>query len=92
MKFDWNDDKNELLKATRGISFEEVVEAISNDKLLDVLAGTEKYPHQRRFVLNIKNYACIAPFYYDEDSDTCHLITIMRDRKFKYLIEKNHEQ
>ena len=30
--FDYNEEKNQLLKKTRGISFEEVIEAIGNEK------------------------------------------------------------
>jgi uncharacterized DUF497 family protein len=36
MVFRWNDDKNEWLKANRGISFEELEKAIYND-LLDIM-------------------------------------------------------
>ena len=33
--FDWNDDKNELLKKERGVSFEQVELAIASGDLLD---------------------------------------------------------
>ena len=47
--FDWSEDKNEVLKETRNISFEEVVFAISNEKILDVVEhpNKEKYPNQK---------------------------------------------
>ncbi len=32
MKFSWNEEKNELIKRTRGISFEEVVDYINSNK------------------------------------------------------------
>ena len=34
--FDWDVKKNEILRETRNISFEEIVFAIANDKLLDI--------------------------------------------------------
>ncbi len=36
--FRWNHEKNEQLKAERGISFEEIAFAIEADGLLDIVA------------------------------------------------------
>jgi len=45
----WNTEKNIRLKAERGVSFEEVVSAMSNGGLLVVLdhPNTDQYPNQR---------------------------------------------
>lgn len=47
--YDWNDDKNELLKKLRGVSFEQVVLAIVSGGLIDRVkhSNLEKYPNQR---------------------------------------------
>lgn len=44
----WSSEKNELLKRTRGISFEEIIEAASTDTLDDYEhPNKKKYPNQR---------------------------------------------
>ena len=43
--FRWDPDKNGRLKAGRGISFEEIVAAVEEDGLKDVLV----HPNQRRY-------------------------------------------
>lgn len=42
--FDWNEEKNEILKRTRGISFEEIVNAIGNGNLVDTIL----HPNQKK--------------------------------------------
>jgi len=46
--FDWSDEKNEILKTARGVSFEEVVFHIHNGDVLDILRHPNKarYPNQ----------------------------------------------
>ena len=55
--FAWNIEKNELLKRTRQICFEEVVLAIDFGFLLDVLENPnqEKYQGQKIFVVEINH-------------------------------------
>jgi len=67
--FDWDVKKNEILRETRNISFEEIVFAIANDKLLDILEhpNTEKYPNQKLFIAEISDYAYVVPFIEDEE-------------------------
>ena len=79
--FRWGPDKNEALKAERGISFESVVVAIESGGLLDVLAhpNSAKYPHQRILVVAADNYVYLVPFL--EDKDCYFLKTIVPSRK-----------
>ena len=79
--FDWSEDKNEVLKETRNISFEEVVFAISNEKILDVVEhpNKEKYLNQKMFIIEIRNYAYIVPFV--EDAKKYFLKTIYPSRE-----------
>ena len=88
--FDWNNEKNEILKSEREISFEEVVLAVSGGKLLDIIENPnqKKYPGQKIFVVNIQDYVYLVPFI--EDKNTFFLKTIIPSRKMtkKCLIKK----
>ena len=83
----WNTTKNIRLKAERGVSFEEVLSAISHGGVLDVLdhPNPEHYPNQRLFILRIRGYAYLVPFV--ETDDEIFLKTIIPSRKAtrKYL-------
>jgi uncharacterized DUF497 family protein len=79
MKFyDWNDEKNELLKQLRGVSFEQVVLAIASGDLIDRLkhANPQKYPNQMVFLVQIEDY---IPFV--EDDEKIFLKTIIPNRR-----------
>jgi uncharacterized DUF497 family protein len=79
--FDWNDEKNEFLKSTRGVSFEEVVFHIQNGDVLDVIKHPNKtrYPKQNLIVLNIEGYVYLVP--YVKEKGTRFLKTIIPSRK-----------
>ena len=81
MNFDWNVNKNELLKTTRNISFEMVLEEISEGRILEDSPhpNQEKYPNQYIFVLKINEYCYIVP--YVQNADTIFLKTIIPSRK-----------
>jgi len=85
--FSWNQEKNELLKSERQISFEDVVFHIGQGFLLDALEhpNREKYKGQRVFVVQIEEYAYLVPFV--EDEHEIFLKTIIPSRKAtkKYL-------
>lgn len=85
--FSWNEEKNELLKEERQISFEDVVFYIEQGFLLDVLEhpNQEKYQGQKIFVVQIDEYAYLVPFV--EDEREIFLKTIIPSRKAtrKYL-------
>lgn len=86
MIFNWNDEKNEHLKKTRNISFEEVVIAIENDDILDILENPAKqYKNQIIIIVNHENYAYAVPAVIS--GDEYFLKTIFPSRKFtnKYL-------
>jgi len=82
-QFRWNEDKNKKLKQERGISFEEVVEAIKSDYLLDVIEhfNKEKYPNQLIFIIRLKNYVYLIPFL--ENESEIFLKTIIPSRNMK---------
>ncbi len=79
--FRWSPEKNTILKAERGVSFESIVVAIESDGLLDILAhpNQAKYPRQRVLVVAYDGYAYLVPFVEEEDS--FFLKTIIPSRK-----------
>ncbi len=60
----WNSEKNELLKETRNISFEEIVIAINEDKIIDTVLNPNqlKYPNQKMYLISINDYIHVVPF------------------------------
>ena len=85
--YDWNDEKNELLKKLRGVSFEQIVLAIVSGDLIDRMKhpNPEKYPNQRVFFVKIEDYVYSVP--YVEDDEKMFLKTIIPNSKAtkKYL-------
>lgn len=83
----WNEEKSELLKKKRGISFKEVVTHILQGDLLLIKEhpNQEKYPGQKMFVVRIDNYVYLAPFV--QEGNDVFLKTIFASRKetHKYL-------
>jgi hypothetical protein len=79
--------KDELLRARRGICFHDVIVAIAErGVLLDFEHPDQtKYPGQRVMVVEINRYACCVP--YEMDGQTMLLKTVYPNRKFKYLVE-----
>ncbi len=79
--FDWNEHKNSKLKAERKICFEDVIVAISEGRLHDVLVhpNPAKYPNQRFYIVEIQEYVYVVPFV--EDEVKIFLKTIYPSRK-----------
>jgi len=85
--FDWNDEKNEILKKVRGVSFEQVELAIASGDLVDIIKhpNPARYPNQKVFLVKIENYIYSVPFI--EDSEKICLKTIIPNSRAtkKYL-------
>ncbi len=85
--YDWNDEKNELLKKVRGVSFEQVELAIASGNLVDRIKHPNliKYPDQKIFLVKIEDYIYSVP--YIEDNDKIFFKTIVPNSKAtkKYL-------
>ena len=79
--FRWDPDKNERLKAARGISFEEIVAAVEEDGLKDILV----HPNQRQYagqvvlVVAYRDYIFLVPSV--EEKTHYFLKTIIPSRK-----------
>ena len=63
-KFDWSDEKNEMLERLRGICFEEVLVQIQSGGILDIIMhpNRERYPNQNVIVLNVDGYVWLVPY------------------------------
>ena len=89
MNFEWNNDKNELLKEQRGICFEDVVIAINEDGILDIIKhpNQKKYPRQKIYILKINAYIYMVPF--TIQNEIIFLKTIIPSRKMKKVYTKD---
>ena len=83
--WDWDEEKNSWLKSERGICFEDIVLAVHEGKILDIIKhpNQEKYPDQYLYIIEIFNYVYIAP--YIREKNTIFLKTIIPSRKMKKL-------
>ncbi len=79
--FRWDNDKNELLKQSGGVCFEQVVLLMEKGEVLDNLEhpNQEKYPGQKIAIVMIEAYAYIVP--YVESNDEIFFKTIIPSRK-----------
>jgi len=93
MRFEWDPEKNELLKSTRDISFEAIVVHLGLGDLWRIADHPDQllYPEQKLFFIIVEDYIYIVP--HEERGDIIWLITIIPSRKATrdYLKEKNHE-
>ena len=85
--YKWNHDKNERLKAERGLSFEQVILHIERGDLIDVIEhpNQSKYPNQQILIVKIKNYAYLVPFVEDEEGKFLKTIIPSRKATREYL-------
>ena len=75
----WSQEKNALLKAERGISFEEIALLIEAGNILGI-EENPGYPNQKIYILEIDNYAYIVPFV--ESENEIFLKTAFPSRKY----------
>lgn len=91
-RLEWNEAKNLRLKEERGLSFEDVENAIELGKVLDDLPHPNplKYPNQRVLIVEINEIACVVP--YVMDGDVQFLKTIYPSRKAAKALAKKDLQ
>ncbi len=80
MKYlNWNFEKNEILKAKRGISFEQIAFLIESGHILGIEENPRR-PNQKIYILEIEGYAIIVPFV--EEGNEIFLKTAFPSRKY----------
>jgi len=86
---EWNEEKNILLKKSRGVSFEDVILSMENGQLLDVVPhyNLDKYPHQKLLIVSISEYTYYVPFV--EDDEKVFLKNIIPSRKYYKLYKRS---
>ncbi|MBR4569863.1 MAG: toxin [Candidatus Riflebacteria bacterium] len=82
VKLKWNEEKNELLKATRKVSFEMVQNEVNKGKYTKPIINPAHPENQFIFVVSLNGYPHVVPFVI-EDNDTWFLKTIIPNRKYK---------
>lgn len=77
----FNEEKNQLLKATRGVSFEDILEVFKKGKLLDNIAHPgQKHSRQRLYVVEIRGYIYAVPYIFNKEKQEIFLKTIYPSR------------
>ena len=88
--FRWDNAKNELLKNSRGVCFEQVIILMEREDILETIEhpNQNKYPGQKIATVMIADYAYLVP--YMEENDEIFLKTIIPSRKAtnKYMRSK----
>lgn len=89
--YEFSAEKNQQLIKERHISFEDIIVALANDKLLDTIEHPNKvkYPNQEIYIININEYVYLVPFV-RKYKHTVFLKTIVPSRKLtkKYLSKR----
>jgi hypothetical protein len=85
--FDWDDEKNRLLKRSRGNGFEDIIVAIEEGNLVDVLQhpNVARYPHQQIYLIAYRNYVYAVPFVRNSETEEVFLKTIFPSRRYTKL-------
>ncbi len=85
--FSWDPEKNEKLKAQRGVSFDDIVLRLERGDVLDILEhpDQERYERQRLFVVKIEEYVYVVPFVEEEEQVVLKTIIPSRKATKKYL-------
>lgn len=81
----WNEEKNNLLKEIRDVSFEQVVEEIANYRNTEPEINPA-HPHQFITFVKINDYPYAVPFVVDDEGNW-FLKTIYPSRKAKRRFE-----
>jgi hypothetical protein len=91
VKFEWDPEKNERLRAERGISFEEIVFHLGEGKLWKIEShyNQEVYPNQQIFFIPVGDYVYLVPFV--ENEGTYFLKTAFPSRKATKEFRKESE-
>lgn len=85
--YNWNPDKNEVLKADRSISFEEIVFHIEHGNEVDVFdhPNQKRYTGQKISVVIVDDYAYLVPYVESETEVFLKTIIPSRNATKKYV-------
>lgn len=90
-KYNFSAIKNQYLIETRGIGFKEIIAAINDEKILNIIEhlNKQKYAQQKMYIIEVRDYVYLVPFVV-ESEESVFLKTIIPSRKAKkqYLKER----
>lgn len=83
--YQWDNEKNKILKQKRGVTFEQAIMHIENGDVLDIIdhPNKAKYPNQQVLVVEMNEYAYVVPFI--QQGQERFLKTIVPSRKLTKL-------
>jgi hypothetical protein len=88
--FLWDNEKNDILKKSRGVCFEQIVLRMEKGDILDLIEHPyqERYPGQKIALIGINDYVYLVP--YVQRGEELFLKTIIPSRKAtnKYVRNK----
>ena len=85
IKVEWDNEKNDLLKRTRNICFEDIEQIIIDEELIDVVPhfNLGKFPNQKILIVKLNNYIHYVPFILRDN--VFFLKTIVPSRKLNKI-------
>jgi hypothetical protein len=79
----FSEEKDELLKATRGLGFEEIIKHLnSGDLLADQHNPSQNRANQRIYVVKVGEYAYAVPYVINEQKREVFLKTLYPSRAY----------
>ncbi len=89
----FNEEKNELLKATRQVDFDDVIGAIEKGRVLGNLRHfSSTYKNQYVFLVEVNDYIYVVPYVKNTKKKELFLKTIYPSRKFTKLYRSTNEK
>jgi hypothetical protein len=91
MNYYWDIEKNEKLKSERGVSFDEMLIAINNGYIIDIIEhpNNDKYPNQKLYIIKYNNYVYIVPI--ELTKSGLLMKTIFKSRKFNKIYNNSED-
>ena len=87
--FDYSEAKSLILREVRGVDFKDIIRAINKGHIVDNIDhfNKKKYPHQKIFIVKVKDKVYAVPYVIDKERKMTFLKTIYPSRtlKKKYL-------
>lgn len=93
-KFDYSEEKNQILKRERNVGFEDIINAIESGGLIE----NKRHPNQKRylgqklFIVKINAYVYVIPYVLDRKRQVYFLKTLYPNRKLTKQYLKSYEK
>lgn len=90
----FNEEKNQLLKVARKVSFDEVVNALEEGRLIAHLEHfkKKKYPNQYLLLIEVVGYIYVVPYIKDDKNKELYLKTVYPSRKLTKIYRRLNEK